>query len=347
MKKNIFTAVCILTCSASQAGNTLSNYQKIEACDALDSYQVAQDTGREDILDGMVKFNVLKGSDVTYTLVGTPKKISAKKQYQCHYEWPDKFTYEECIFGSGSYAFWESEGHYPGYTRKLVRDWEKDGFSNRDARDFLYTPTRRGEKYITGLVTEKDFKVEVRKGVSAPDIPEDMTYEWPQIPFLHNYEWLNNQVIKMVERKLSGAGNNGIKYDYASIPMCDVIKVNAQSAPTISKKSLSLDALNGTPIIASVNYTFDEQFSYAASNNTPLTFTWTFKNISYSGIVQQVTTTSPSINFVPEFTGEYRVTATVNDGTFSATSFLGYSYFDSGSNDCPPIGGGDGCQQPF
>lgn len=127
---------------------------------------------------------------------------------------------------------------------------------------------------------------------------------------------------------------------------CDESVVYSQSHPTIGLNTLASYSPTNQPIYAKVNYSYDDNYSKAAIQNTQPTFTWTFKNIDYSGVQETQTTTTPYISFGPEYGGEYKVTARINDGTFSASVILGYTLYSTSGNNCPPSSGSN-CQQPF
>ena len=282
----------------------------------------------------MVNFHLIKNSDISHILLGTKKQISNKKQYYC--EVPN-FNASDCLYGTGEYAFWEGNGQ-PYSTPVLVNDFQKDGIGNRDARDFQYKPNSRGTKYLTSIVLEKNFKTMVRRGQPAPktSLPEDMSYEWPHLPYLQNNEWLNDKLWSGIESLISSEASDGsIPDQNAFIPMCDTIKIHVQNPPVITKRTLPSFVKKGEAMYADVNYSYDTKYSYAAKNNKQITFTWTFDNIDLPSSPNEVVITeTPYINYNPRYSGEYKVKARINDGKFSQTTTLGYVMFAGGDN-CP------------
>lgn len=340
MNKFALGAMPLLLAGITHAGTTFDYAHKVNSCAQIDGYKIKADTGRDGIIGRMANFNIIKNSDVKYTLVGTTTQISAKKQYYC--EFPD-FNAKDCVYGTGSYAFWETSWANPNYlgaSPKLVRNWSEDGIFNEDARDFHYKSVSRGIKTITSVVTEKDFKVLIRKGRPdpAPSLPDQVNFEYPSLPYLQNYNWLNNIIwdglVNWVEKRQP---DGGIPDQYAHVPMCDAIDIMVQNAPTVSKKSLYSSNTANSPIIAEVNYSFDQEYSYAGRNNKPLSFTWTFDNKDLPGVLETRTTTVPYISHRPQRSGDYRVTAQINDGTFSKHAILGLVDYTTSS------GGGGSC----
>jgi len=127
---------------------------------------------------------------------------------------------------------------------------------------------------------------------------------------------------------------------------CDESAVYSQVAPTIALKTYQDFIPPYQPISAEVNYSYDELYSYVAVRGTPPQFTWTFENMDYSGVKEVWSTNVPSVSFHPQYSGEYKVTAKISDGTFSASTLIGYVMYASSNNECPPSAG-SGCQQPF
>ena len=307
LKPQIF---CLLYLSVSSvfATDVLHKYQKDAACDQIDGTKIKNDTGRINILGNMVRFNVLKGNDINYQLLGDKKKISAKKQYYC--EFP-KLNAEDCLFGTGKYAFWESSS---GYHPKLVSNWEEDGVWNQHARDFNYKPTSRGIKTITAVVTEKDFKTVVRSGLpdNRSNIPKGMTYEWPSFPYLQNNSWLNDEIWDGIESLISSKKSDGsIPDQSAYIPMCDAVEVRVQNKPTVSLVSLT----NGSSIKVVVTPTIDEYSKESLEGDGVPSIRYTFYNES-DGRGKTIVSNSRSMTYTPHNNGPIRVTAKVFDGTF-------------------------------
>lgn len=120
--------------------------------------------------------------------------------------------------------------------------------------------------------------------------------------------------------------------------LCEFSKFYIQSEPTISKESLTLNS-NNVPIQASVNSTYDTQFSKVAVEGLSPTYTWTFTSISYSGVTATLTTSSPSVSYTPQYEGEYKLVAKISDGVYSASTTVGFPYYQ---ND---VGGGPGDQE--
>lgn len=96
-------------------------------------------------------------------------------------------------------------------------------------------------------------------------------------------------------------------------------------------------------IRATVNATFDSQFSRAAIEGFPIEYKWTFTNQDYSSTRDTVTTTQPSISYGPRYEGTYKVTVRIFDGTYSDTIDLGLVYYKNGRVPCT----GTVCQQPL
>ena len=113
--------------------------------------------------------------------------------------------------------------------------------------------------------------------------------------------------------------------------MCDMVEVRVQNKPTVSMKSLSSLNTANSPITAEVNFTYD-QYSYASMNNAPLTFTWTFDNKDLSGVLETRTTSTPFVSHSPQYSGDYRVSVIINDGTYSNSSILGLVDYTSSSS---------------
>ena len=126
---------------------------------------------------------------------------------------------------------------------------------------------------------------------------------------------------------------------------CDESVVYSQNQPTIRLNTLASYSPQNQPIYAKVDYSYDQNYSKVAIQNVDPTFTWIFKNIDYSGIQETRTTNTPYITFGPEYDGEYKITARINDGTFSASIILGYTYYSTSGGNCPP--NATGCQHPF
>ncbi len=239
--------------------------------------------------------------------------------YFCHF--PD-FSASECVYGTGNYAFWEVANLNLDTQPRLIRTFEKASFSNLDARDVNYQPDSRGSKYFVTVVTRKDFIVEILAGMAQPiyNLASGLSFE---IPGLHNMGWLNDAINDGIEGLIESQDDSDYSAFNADIPLCDAIKVNVQSAPTLSSKSLTPNT-GSNPIVAEVNYTYDEQYSYAAINNQPAQFTWTFHNTSYpdGGTYTQVTN-EPIVYFYPEYSGLFDVNVTINDGRFSSSKSVG------------------------
>ncbi len=347
MKKYLFTLLPLFAVGTTKANFDPSLEIKSQACKAIDGYVIEQDTGRKGILGSMVPSGLIKNNNISYALSGENIKISNKKQYYC--EFP-KFNAEDCLYGTGSYAFWETPNFSSGLwvpRPTLLSSWEEDGVFNDSARSYIYKANSRGRKLITTVVTEKNFKVLIQRGIpgNAPRLPEAMDFNYPSLPFLSDHHDLNTMIwdglVGWVEKQ---APDGSVPDQYAHIPMCDAIEVMVQNKPTISKKSLN-SFTRTNPIKASVNYSYDTSYSHAAINNKPVTFTWTFKNMDYSSIQDIVKSTSANISYSPRYSGEYKVTAMINDGTYSSSVVLGYVTYGGGSS-CPPGRSGN-CQNPF
>jgi hypothetical protein len=230
VNKIILPTIALLTCGMVHAGNNFEYYHKWDACSQLDGIKIYNDTGKKGIIGEMANFDVIKNNDVTYALLGAKTQISAKKQYHC--EFP-KFKAKDCLYGTGSYAFWESD-NYAGSYPTLARNWEDDGVFNEDARDFEYEPRNRGKKFITSVITEKNFKVLVSKGIPepAPKLPSGIRFEYPSLPYLQNYDDLNDLIWKGLVSWVQGQqSDGGVPDQYAYIPMCDAIEVRVQNKP--------------------------------------------------------------------------------------------------------------------
>lgn len=121
-----------------------------------------------------------------------------------------------------------------------------------------------------------------------------------------------------------------------STTWCSKKEIYFQNAPTISKKSFDTSLSVSQPITASVNYTYDP-YSYISIHGRPPTFTWTFDNKDLSGVIETKVTTVPYVSHSPQYSGDYRVTAIINDGTYSKAAILGLVDFRKQS------GGGGSC----
>ncbi|MBO9490391.1 hypothetical protein J7384_08460 [Endozoicomonas sp. G2_1] len=336
--KSILYSSLFLSSFTTVAADRLAYEDKIAACNQIDGIKIYNDTGRYGIFGQMVNFHLIKNDDVSHMLIGTSQQISNKKQFYC--EFPD-FNAKSCLYGTGQYSYWEASDS-PNVEPNLIRNWEKDGYLNRAARDFDYRSNIRGTKYITTVVTEREFKTLIRKGVPAPkhDLPEGMAFEFPTVPFFHGFPWLNEKISDGIASLIRKQNNDGsIPDEHAHIPMCDSVKVHVQNPPTISKGNMSTFSTSAVPFNATVNYTYDTEYSYAALNNKPLKFTWIFQNIDYPSVPRDIVTTSTPYlrNFSPRTSGEHRVRVKISDGRFSATTDMGYVMFRLGTS-----GGGGG-----
>ncbi|SEL28984.1 hypothetical protein SAMN05216262_108141 [Colwellia chukchiensis] len=171
------------------------------------------------------------------------------------------------------------------------------------------------------------------------DLPTELQYEWPTLPYLQDVDWLNDLIWNGVESLFSSSGSSSsIPNIEAHIPMCDTVKVYVQQAPTISKSSAPTFVSAGSSAHIRVNYTYDTTYSKAAVNSNPVTFTWIFDNIDYPSTPNQVvSTTTPYVNFSPTTKGEHKVTARINDGSFTNSTQIGYIMFAGGNdNTCTP-----------
>lgn len=113
------------------------------------------------------------------------------------------------------------------------------------------------------------------------------------------------------------------------IPMCDSIKLYTHEMPKISKVRLS----GGNVIKVKVKASIDSFSKNAIESTGKPSITYSFKGLNNKELTN-ITTTNKSINHMPQYNDEYRVTATVNDGKYNKKINLGTVIF-SGSSDCP------------
>jgi hypothetical protein len=126
-------------------------------------------------------------------------------------------------------------------------------------------------------------------------------------------------------RETTGKYSNG--WDRNS---CSKKQIIVQSMPTIAKGFLSDgDGLEITGEVVSV--TIDQAFSkIAVEGNGQPKISYRFFSLDGLG-TQSIDNAGTTFSFTPQYNGEYRVTAYVSDGEYSASVFLGNAYFTGGS----------------
>jgi hypothetical protein len=113
----------------------------------------------------------------------------------------------------------------------------------------------------------------------------------------------------------------------SNTPWCSKKQIFVQSMPTITKGFLS----DGSTITGRVFVTIDQAFSkIAVEGNGQPKISYRFFSLDGLG-TQSIDNAGTTFSFTPQYNGEYRVTAYVSDGEYSASVFLGNAYFTGGS----------------
>lgn len=105
---------------------------------------------------------------------------------------------------------------------------------------------------------------------------------------------------------------------------CMAKSVMVQKPPSISKVSLTTN----DRIRVKVNAAIDQYSKYSLEGNAP-SITYSFRN-KFTNTSESVTTTSQDYTFIPRYSGDIKVTATVFDGTYSILIPMGTAYYEGG-----------------
>ncbi|MDP5211175.1 hypothetical protein [Microbulbifer sp. 2205BS26-8] len=146
------------------------------------------------------------------------------------------------------------------------------------------------------------------------------------------------QDFKAVVKKRITFPNRGSNYVTLDIPVEELGEtghfcknINVQSAPTISKKTLSVSS---SGIYVELNTAYDTEYSKAAVEGIGVVYRWSFVKVSVDhDYAFNQTTTTPFITADPRYAGEYEVTVTVDDGVYSKTSRVGFAGYPYGTQD--------------